>query len=134
MKQLIELQVINPVEIFTIDLASLFLGLTLLIRKSISHPLNGVFLIIIIIMVLLYLIVIKLIPIINHIVLVTSHILLPYFMIKIDAGLVLINDDVELTLLTTLFTYTLTGQFVHEIINGDSLRQHFNLRQCQLVI
>ncbi|MHA1280979.1 MAG: UbiA family prenyltransferase [Promethearchaeota archaeon] len=123
----------HPREIFTIGLTSFILGMTLLMRTCIEHPVNGILLAAIIIMVLLYCVWYKRVPILNHILLGGSHILLPYFMIKIDAGLTGLTE-VEWVLMFTFFSFALTGQLVHEVIDGDSLRQHLSLRQCQIVI
>ncbi|MFX1259727.1 MAG: hypothetical protein ACFFAN_17885 [Promethearchaeota archaeon] len=124
----------HPREIFTIGAVCFLLGITLLLRTCIKHVMNAIFLIIIIIMVILYCIWLKPIPFVNHILLGTTHILLPYFMIKIDAGLPLINLEGELPLILAFFAFALTGQFVHEVIDGDSIRKYFNLKQCQILI
>ena len=60
--------------------------------------------------------------------------LLPYFMIKVDAGLPLIDLTFELPLLIAFFAFALTGQFVHEVIDSDALTRYFSLRQCQIII
>jgi hypothetical protein len=124
----------HPKEIFTIGLVTFFLGITLLLRTCIQHFINAIFLIIIIISVLIYCKWVKPIPFINHILLGTSHMLFPYFMIKIDAGLPLLNFDLELPLLMTFIVFALTGQFVHEVIDGDALVKHYTLKQCQKLI
>ncbi len=124
----------HPKEIFTIGVVSFTLGITLLLRTCIQHFLNAIFLIIIIVSVLLYCLWLKPIPFLNHISLGISHMLLPYFMIKIDAGLPLLDLITELPLLITFFAFALTGQFVHEVIDSDSLTKHFSLRQCQIII
>ena len=124
----------HPKEIFTIGAVSFFLGITLLLRTCLQNLLNAIFLIIIIVMVLLYCVWIKQIPFLNHIMLGASHMLLPYFMIKIDAGLPLLDFEVELPLLIAFFAFALTGQFVHEVIDSDALTKRFSLRQCQIII
>ena len=124
----------HPKEIFTIGLVSFTLGITLLLRTCIQNFLNAILLIIIIVLVLLYCLWLKPIPLINHITLGASHMLLPYFMIKIDAGLPLVEINTELPLLIAFFAFALTGQFVHEVIDSDALTKHFTLRQCQIII
>ncbi|TXT57253.1 MAG: conserved membrane protein of unknown function [Promethearchaeota archaeon] len=121
-------------DLFTIGAASFFMGFTLLMRTCLEHFLNLLFLISIIILVILYIVWLKPIPILNHIILVTSHLLLPYFMIKVDAELSLIGDFGEFFILLTLFAYGLTGQFTHEVIDGDSLVENLSLRGCQIVV
>jgi 4-hydroxybenzoate polyprenyltransferase len=124
----------HPKEIFTIGFVSFILGITLLLRTCLQHSLNAIFLIIIIISVLVYCLWVKPIPFLNHILLGASHMLLPYFMIKIDAGLPLLDNRVELPLLIAFFAFALTGQFVHEVIDSDALTKRFSLRQCQIII
>ena len=60
--------------------------------------------------------------------------LLPYFMIKVDAGLPLLDFVNEGPLVIAFIAFALTGQFVHEVIDGDALVKHFSLRTCQLLI
>lgn len=123
----------HPKEIFTIGLLSFFLGITLLVRTCIQNPINAILLIIIIGMVLAYCIWIKPIPLINDIFLVTSHVLFPYLMIKLDAGLSLLSFN-EWILISALLAFSFNAQITHEVIDGDAIRKKFNLRQCQIVI
>lgn len=124
----------HPKEIFTIGFVSFILGITLLLRTCLQHLLNAIFLVIIIISVLVYCLWVKPIPFLNHILLGASHMLLPYFMIKVDAGLPLVDFRVELPLIIAFFAFALTGQFVHEVIDSDALTKRFSLRQCQIII
>lgn len=121
-------------DLFTIGAASFFMGFTLLLRTCLEHLMNLVLLMSIIILVILYIVWLKPIPILNHLILVTSHLLLPYFMVKVDANLTLIGGFGEFLLLMTLFAYALTGQFTHEVIDGDSLVKNLSLRGCQIVV
>jgi len=124
-------------EIFTIGLVTFFLGLTLLIRTCIEKWINGILLIVIIILVLLYCVKYKSVPILNHILLGASHIVLPYFMIKIDhIGIPLtepLMSEFEWFLMFAFFTFAITGQFVHEVIDGDSITR-FSLKTQQKII
>ncbi|MFX0071334.1 MAG: hypothetical protein ACFFAO_09615 [Candidatus Hermodarchaeota archaeon] len=124
----------HPKEIFTIGFVSFFLGIALLLRTCSQHFINGIFLVIIIVSVLVYVKWVKPIPFINHILLGTSHMLFPYFMIKVDAGLPLLDFEMELPLIAAFIAFALTGQFVHEVIDGDALVKHFSLRKCQILI
>jgi surface polysaccharide O-acyltransferase-like enzyme len=54
-------------------------------------------------------------------------------MIKIDAGLPLMSEK-EWILILCFFAFAITGQFVHEVIDEDSLRKHMSLKQCQILI
>lgn len=124
-------------EIFTIGLFTFVLGITLLLRTCFEKWINGIVLIVIIILVLLYCIKYKSIPILNHILLGVSHIVLPYFMIKIDhIGLPLtepLMSEIEWFLMFAFFTYAITGQFVHEAIDGDSITR-FSLKTQRKII
>jgi hypothetical protein len=124
----------HPKEIFTIGFVSFILGISLLLRTCIENSINAIFLIIIIVMVLLYVKWLKPIPFINQILLAISHMLLPYFMIKIDAGIEIISTLGELILLLAFLTFAIAGQFVHEIIDTDALAKKYNLKQCRLVV
>jgi len=128
----------HPREIFTIGLTTFILGVTLLMRTCLANPINGVLLIIIIVMVLLYCVWYKPVPILNHILLGASHILLPYFIIKFDAGLIGPGDPwlttIEWILMLTFFSFAITGQLVHEVIDNDSMRKKLSLKQCQIAI
>ena len=123
----------HPREIFTIGIVSFFLGLSLLLRTCIQNSLNAIFLIVIIVVMILYNKWLKHVPFLNHIILGVSHMLLPYFIIKVDAGLPLFESTRELILLSAFFIFALTGELVHETIDQD-LTKHFSLRQCQIFI
>ena len=124
----------RPKEIFTIGLASFFLGFTLLLRTCIQNfPLNAIFLFVIILMVILYIIWLKPIPIVNQIFLAISHVILPYFMIKIDAKVFTI-DLGEFIFILAFFSFAIMGQLVHEVIDNDAIRQHLSLKGCQIII
>jgi 4-hydroxybenzoate polyprenyltransferase len=122
----------HPREIFTIGIVSFLLGISLLLRTCIQNSLNAIFLVVIVVIVILYCKWLKHVPFVNHIVLGVSHMLLPYFMIKIDAGLPLLVEK-ELILMSAFFIFALTGEIVHETIDED-LTKRFSLRQCQIFI
>jgi len=123
----------HPREIFTIGAVAFVLGLTLLLRTCFQNLINAILLSLIIVLVLVYCIWMKPVPIANHLILGTSHVILPYFMIKIDAEIPLMSEK-EWILMLCFFAFAVTGQFVHEVIDEDSLRKHLSLRQCQIVI
>ncbi len=123
----------HPKEIFTIGLASFILGMTLLLRTCLQHFLNFIILLSIIAMVLLYCIVFKPIPILNNILLNISHVLLPYFMIKIDANLPLMRGE-EWTVILGFLCFAFNAQVVHEVIDGEAILKKLSLRRCQIII
>ncbi|MFX0140258.1 MAG: hypothetical protein ACFFDN_41845, partial [Candidatus Hodarchaeota archaeon] len=103
------------------------------------NPILGIYLIIIVLMVIFYCL-FKSLIIINHIILGISHILLPYFMVKINAEDLLppmnIFPDMNLyesLILIAIISVAFTGQMVHEMIDGDSLAK-LKPRTSQLVI
>ncbi len=124
-------------EILVISIGSFVLGTTCFMYVILSNPLLAIYLIIIVFMVIFYCF-FKSLVIINHIILGTSHIVLPWFMIKINAGDILMGFLPSLTLfesliLGTIISVAFTGQMVHEMIDGDSLSR-LKPRTSQLVI
>ena len=129
-------------EILVISIGSFILGTTCFMNVILIKPffigiLLGIYLIIIVFMVIFYCF-FKSLVIINHIILGTSHIVLPWFMIKINAGDILMGFLPNLTLfesliLGTIISVAFTGQMVHEMIDGDSLSK-LKPRTSQLII
>jgi len=106
-------------------LASFLLGTVCFMNSVVVNPLLGVYLAIIVISVIFYCL-FKSLVIINHIILGISHIFLPYFMIKINAGDISMNYFPDLTLFELLIILSIasvafSGQMLHEMIDGDSL-------------
>ncbi len=124
-------------EILVLALASFLLGTMCFINSILIRPILGIYLAIIVFMVVFYCMFKKLV-IINHIILGISHIILPYFMIKISAGEIVINifpnmELFESLILAAITSVAFTGQMVHEMIDGDSLAR-LQPRISQLVI
>ncbi|MFX0034158.1 MAG: UbiA family prenyltransferase [Candidatus Hermodarchaeota archaeon] len=124
-------------EIAVLAIASFLLGTMCFINDILVRPILGVYLIIIVIMVIFYCLFKKLV-IINHIILGVSHIIMPYFMIKINAEDVYMKilPNIELNeslILAAITAVAFTGQMVHEMIDGDSLAK-LEPRKSQLVI
>jgi len=124
-------------EILVISIGSFVIGTTSFLNEIIINPLLAIYLIIIVFMVIFYCF-FKSLVIINHIILGTSHIVLPWFMIKIKAGDTLVGFLPNLTLfesliLATVISVAFTGQMIHEMIDGDSLSR-LKPRTSQLVI
>jgi hypothetical protein len=124
-------------EIGTLAIGSFLLGSVCFANVIILNPLLLFYLILIILLVVFYCL-FKTLVIINHIILGVSHMLLPWFMIKINAGetqygfLPLINLP-ELLILLSVASVGYTGQMVHEMIDGDSLAK-LSARKSQIVI
>ncbi|MFW9784615.1 MAG: hypothetical protein ACFFFB_20205 [Candidatus Heimdallarchaeota archaeon] len=124
-------------EILTLSLASFVLGTMCFMNDIIVKPILGIYLTIIVFMVIFY-VLFKSLVIINHIILGLSHIVLPWFMIKINAGDVVMNVFPAMRLnesliLASLISVAYTGQMIHEMIDGDSLSK-LKARSSQIVI
>jgi 4-hydroxybenzoate polyprenyltransferase len=124
-------------EILVISIASFILGTSCFMNEIIDNPLIAIYLILIIFMVIFYCF-FKSLVIINQIILGISHIILPWFMIKINAGDVIMNFFPELKLseslvLASIICVAFIGQMVHEMIDGDSLSK-LKPKTSQLVI
>lgn len=124
-------------EISVLAIASFMLGTMFFMNNILTNPILGVYLAIIVFMVVFYCM-FKSLVIINHIILGVSHIILPYFMIKINAGdvFMIVFPYMELDeslILTTITAVAFLGQMVHEMIDGDSLTK-LKPKTSQLVI
>jgi hypothetical protein len=124
-------------EILVLALATFLLGTSCFINEIIVKPILGIYLVIIVLMVLFYCL-FKSLVIINHIILGVSHIVLPWFMIKINAEDTILNVFPEMGLyesliLASILSVAYTGQMVHEMIDGDSLAK-LKSRTSQIVI
>jgi hypothetical protein len=124
-------------EIGTLSIASFLLGTMCFLNVILANPLLSIYLIVIVILVIIYCL-FKFLVIINHIILGISHIVLPWFMIKINAGDIsygfLPNLSLyELLILLSVAIVAYTGQMVHEMIDGDSLAK-LSPKMSQLVI
>ncbi len=124
-------------EILTISFASFLIGTLCFMKSIIVYPILGIYLIVIVILVIIYCL-FKSLVIINHIFLGISHIVLPWLMIKINAGDIALYFFPNLTLSDLLILLSIasvgyTGQMLHELIDGDSLSK-LSPRTSQIVI
>jgi len=124
-------------EIFVLSLASFIIGTACFMRSIIINPLLAVYLALIVFLVIFYCL-FKSLVILNHIILGVSHIVLPWFMIKINARDIIFGVLPNLTfseifILATIISVAFTGQMVHEMIDGDSLAK-LKPKSSQLVI
>jgi 4-hydroxybenzoate polyprenyltransferase len=124
-------------EILVLAIASFLLGTMCFMNPIILNPIISIYLAIIVFMVVFYC-KFKSLVVINHIILGISHIILPYFIIKINSGDVFMNflPDMELfesLILASVIAVAFTGQMVHEMIDGDSLSR-LKPKSSQLVI
>ena len=112
-------------EILTISIASFVLGTACFLNPIFINPIISVYLIITVIMVIVYCL-FKSLVVINQIILGVSHIFLPWFIVKINAGDILLNIFPNISLnewliLLMVTSIAITGQMLHEMIDGDSL-------------
>ena len=124
-------------EIGVLAIASFLLGTMCFLNDILVYPILGFYLALIVFMVIFYCMFKKLV-VINHIILGVSHVILPYFMIKINAGDIFINflPNIELDeslILAAITAAAFTGQMVHEMIDGDSLAK-LKPKTSQLII
>ncbi len=124
-------------EILTLSIASFVLGTACFMNDILVKPLLAVYLGLIISLVIFYCL-FKSLVIVNHILLGISHIILPWFVIKIKAGDIIFGFLPNLTLievyiLATIISVAFTGQMIHEMIDGDSLSR-LTPKTSQLVI
>ncbi len=120
-------------EIAAMGMLAFLFGMSLFIRTITAHPINGLVLVIIIAMVVAYCVKLKPVPVLNQVLLGVSHVVLPFIMIKIDAGSTPVMDMMDWVLLITFFAYAITGQLVHEAIDGDAITR-FSLETQQKII
>ena len=124
-------------EIIVLSIASFVLGTMCFWNSFIDNLLLLVYLIIIIALVVFYC-KFKSLVIINQIILGVSHIFLPWFMIKINAGNITLNffpslSVFEWLILSSIASVAFTGQMLHELIDGDSLSK-LTPKKAQIVI
>jgi hypothetical protein len=122
---LIRVQGYSRKELLTISLACFLMGSLCFMNSIIAYPILSIYLAIIVILVIVYCL-FKSLVIINHIILGISHIVLPWLMIKINAGDIALfffpNLALpELLVLLSIASVGYTGQMLHELIDGDSL-------------
>jgi 4-hydroxybenzoate polyprenyltransferase len=122
----------RPKEIMAMGLLACLFGTFLFVRTCSQHWENTILLIVIVVMVVGYCFKFKKWVIVNQILLGVSHVLLPYFMVKIDGG---VTDFglLDWVLILTFFAYAYTGQIVHESIDGDAITR-FSLRTQQIIV
>ena len=124
-------------EILVLALTSFILGSACFANSIATNILLLYYLILIVALVVFYCL-FKSLVIINQIILGVSHIFLPYFMIKINAGDIIAGIFPYLTLnewliLISISAVAFTGQMLHELIDGDSLAK-LTPKKAQIVI
>jgi hypothetical protein len=124
-------------ELLTISLACFLMGSLCFMKSIMTYPILAIYLATIVVLVIFYCL-FKSLVIINHIILGISHIVLPWLMIKINAGDMALfffpNLALpELLILLSIASVGYTGQMLHELIDGDSLSR-LSPKMSQLVI
>ncbi|MCF2141650.1 MAG: UbiA family prenyltransferase [Candidatus Lokiarchaeota archaeon] len=120
-------------ELWAIAIVSGTLGLTLLVPIIFVFPIIGLYSGLAFGLVIIYCVK-KKIPILNQVLLAMSHIIIPYLIIKTIADLIhpLLSLG-EFFFLIALLFFAVSGQTVHEIIDGDAISR-FSLKTQQKVV
>ncbi|TFF86839.1 MAG: hypothetical protein EU517_00030 [Promethearchaeota archaeon] len=124
-------------EILVLSIASFVLGTLCFWNVFIENLLLLIYLLFIVSLVIFYC-KFKSLIVVNQIILGVSHIFLPWFMIKINAGAIILNFLPDLSLfewlvLSAVASVAFTGQMLHELIDGDSLSK-LSPKKAQIVI
>ncbi|HUX98488.1 MAG TPA: hypothetical protein VMV49_02925 [Candidatus Deferrimicrobium sp.] len=119
-------------ELGTVALVSFILGITLMISTFISTPITLVFALTSISLVIGYCVKLKKYAISNKFVLVFSHIVFPYLMIRIQEPPTLISMG-EILLLAAFLAFSFSGQVIHEAIDREAF-QSFSQRAIQVIV
>ncbi|MHC1590535.1 MAG: hypothetical protein ACXQS8_00445 [Candidatus Helarchaeales archaeon] len=119
-------------ELGTVAMVSFGLGFMLIIRYMIFNLINLILVIAAMILVIAYCLWLKRFPILNKFVLVFSHVIIPYIVIKIPSPL----DPrflSEIFLLAGLFFFGVSGQVVHELVDKEASMK-FSLQTNRIFI
>ena len=119
-------------ELGTIAMISFILGIALLMESFMNDWRTIVLALSSILLVIGYCIKIKQYPIINKFVLVFSHIVFPYLMIRIQEPLKPITLG-EIMLLLTFLVFSFSGQVIHEAIDKEAIAS-FSQRKVQIIV
>jgi len=124
-------------EIAAISATAFLLGGMCFMDVVLAHPEIALYLGVIVVFVVLYCVVLKPLVVINWVILGVSHIWLPYFIIKINAGDSIngfpIVEPYEWFLLACASSMALAGNLFHEIIDGETIT-NYPLRTQQIII
>ncbi|MHA1278881.1 MAG: UbiA family prenyltransferase [Candidatus Helarchaeota archaeon] len=119
-------------ELGTIAIVSFILGITLMVETFLAAPLTIVFALSSIFLVIAYCVKLKQYAIINKFVLVFSHIVFPYLMIRIQAPPPPMGWG-EILLLMTFLAFSFSSQVIHEHIDKEAI-QSYSHRQIQIIV
>ena len=121
-------------ELAALSIVSTCLGIFLFIRTITENVINAILFGLLFVFVILYCLK-KDVPIFNQFLLATSHIIFPYLMIKVDAGLLHSFPTIgEIFFLLALLIFGITGETVHEIIDGDAIAIYSLKTQQKIVL
>lgn len=129
-------------ELTAIAVVTFVLGFMLLIHSFILDPITIIFALASIFMVIGYCVKFKQYAIINKFVLVFSHIVFPYLMVKFQAfklepSVVSWDPKIlwgEIMLLATFIAFSFCGQVIHEAIDKEASPQAYSRRQIQIIV
>ncbi|MFO8018158.1 MAG: hypothetical protein R6U96_05945 [Promethearchaeia archaeon] len=124
-------------EIAMLAILSFLLGTASFMNPIRKTPILIVYLALTVILVVIYC-KFKSLVFINHVLLGISHLFLPWFMIKINAGDIVLGFFPEMTtvgwlILACTASFAFTGEMVHELIDGDSISR-YSEKTCQEIV
>jgi len=124
-------------ELGTIAIISFILGITLMIDTFKRAPVTIIFALCSIFLVIGYCVLLKKFAIINKFVLVTSHIVFPYLMIRfLSLAIEMTPQPIslgEIMLLLTFLVFSFSGQVIHEAIDQEAI-QSYSQRKIQIIV
>lgn len=123
-------------ELGTIAIISFILGITLMIDSFTKARINIVFALCSIFLVIGYCVFLKKFSIINKFVLVTSHIVFPYLMVRFLNFAIEPSKPIllgEIMLLLTFLVFSFSGQVIHEAIDQEAI-QSYSQRKVQIIV
>ncbi len=124
-------------ELGTIGIVAFIIGITLLIEIFLKDPLTLVFASASILLVIAYCVKLKQFAIINKFVLVFSHVVFPYLIVRVQAmRLGEISTPIsigEILILATFLAFSFSGQVIHEAIDKEAI-ESFSQRTIQLIV
>jgi 4-hydroxybenzoate polyprenyltransferase len=119
-------------EMGTIAIVAFILGITLMVETFLREPITLIFALASILLVIAYCVKIKKYAIVNKFVLVFSHIVFPYLMIRIQEPPTPIGWG-EILLLATFLAFSFSGQVIHEHIDREAI-QSYSHRKIQIIV
>lgn len=123
-------------ELGTIAIISFILGITLMMDTFRKAPITIIFALCSIFLVIGYCVLLKKYAIVNKFVLVSSHIIFPYLMVRFLSLEIETLQPIslgEIMLLLTFLVFSFSGQVIHEAIDKEAITS-FSQRKVQIIV